>query len=373
MAVHTKAGEPTAARPGLRVWTPADEIEDEKETGGGGELGADSTLSELFERAFEPLWIRGQGLDRKTSQIYRDALAWWRKLTGDPPLRSIDEWTTSSFVAELLRQPGRKRSTISVATVRKHCASIDSLLAFAGPRTRDRKGMKNRDLVKLSPRCDKPRPDFAPPDGDFTLAEVQAMFAAANVMRSPQVKGVEPAAWWRALLTVAVHTGLRIGQLMRIEYSDVSPPWLQVRSSCSKGRRGKRQYLSAAALEQIEAIRTNRKRIFEFPNWERNPRWAQELLKRLAKAAGIPESRRFGFHGFRKCHASLVASQETDGSLGMMAARMSLGHSTMATTLDHYVNGKVQESFAAAAIDKLPSPKPTRKADTRQLSLGFEE
>lgn len=334
----------------------------------GTPINSSCTLTQLFDQAFEPLWCQSRSLSQGTRTLFREALGYWARLTGDPPIAKIDDWTTAKFSAAMRDQPGRKASKLSVATVRKHCARIDKLLAFAGPRTREPGGRKNLGLIELPPVVDMPAPDLDPPAGDFSLAEVQAMHDAAISMHSPRVAGVSPAAWWRALLAVACSTGLRIGQLMRLQYVDLHPPHIMVWARNSKGRKGKKQYLSPEALAEINAIRTDRQLIFEFPNWERNPRWLQHLFKRLAAKAHIAAARRFGFHGLRKLHATLIADGAS-GQDGVRAAQISLGHSSPDVTKQHYVSGSVQEKLAAAAIDRLPSIKRKVDEDPRQKKL----
>lgn len=360
----------------LKVFAPQDGELGTREISGETQppaLHTNLTLSQLFEMAFQPLWCRSRGLSDKTDTLYREALEWWSKLTGDPPLSQIDDWTTARFTALLMQQPGRKSETISIATVRKHCQRIDTLLAFAGPKTRDRRGRKNLGLLELPPCVDLPEPEHDPPSGDFSVEEVQAMHAAAVQMTRPQLDGVSAGEWWRAFLSVACCTGLRIGALMRLQYIDLQPPWVMVWAKNSKRKKGKKQYLSSEALAAVERIRTRRLLIFEFPGWEKNPRWIQVIFKRLAAAAGIPEERRFGFHGLRKLHASLIAGQEQDG---VKAAQISLGHGSATTTKQHYVSGKVQDRLAAAAIDRLPSfaSRSTRRdEDPRQTHFDFRE
>jgi integrase len=335
----------------------------------------DWTLSEIFERAFVPLWIKPQALADKTTKVYREALDHWSRIAGDPPICQIDDWTASHFVEKLLEHPGRKGEFLSIATVVKHCTALNKLLDFCGPKAREKKRRRNLSLLELPPWIDAPQPDDDPPDGDFTIEEARAIYEAASKMTAPrQVVGVAVPRWWQALIVVACYTGLRIGQLMRLEYANLRPPYINVMGRVSKKRKGKRQYLAAEALQEIEAIRSPRRYIFELPTWEKNPRWLQACFERLLNLAEIPKERQFKFHGFRKLHATLVADTSADGEDGIKTAQKSLGHGDEATTRGHYVNGRVQDRIVAAAIERLPSPRPKAKSaeDPRQTKLGFE-
>jgi integrase len=325
---------------------------------GGGELlsATSTTLCQLFEAAYEPLLLAGRGLSAETRRLYVDALHWWRELTGDPVLAAIDDFLTADFVRQLSEQQGRRGQRLSVATIRKHCAHVDAVLAFAGPRTRE--APRNRELLAVPPRIERPRADVHPPAADWQVAELDALHAAAGSMRTPRgIPGIAPAAWWRSLVVVALHTALRIGQLLGLRYSDVAGETIAVGAAASKGRRGRVQYLSADARAAIEAIRTDRELIFPWPHGRR---WLQRQLKRLAALAGLPKHRRWGFHAFRRTHATLLADASAGG--GIEAARISLGHGGAGVTCRSYVAGRVQTRLAAEVIERLPSlgERPTR-------------
>jgi len=339
-----RSGAPT-----LRIFSAGDDVATSDEPVGGVRLTAESTtLWQLFELAYEPLMIAGRGLDAQTRRLYVEALRWWRELTGDPVLAAIDDFLAADFVRRLAEQPGRRGARLSVATVRKHCAHVDAVLAFAGPKTREQP--RNRELLPAPPRIERPRADVAPPAADWRVDELQALHAAADVMRTPRIEGVAPASWWRSLIVVALHTALRIGQLLGLRFAGISGEMIAVGAETSKGRRGRVQYLSPAARAAIEAIRTDRELIFPWPHGRR---WLQRAFKRLAKAARLPADRRWGFHAFRRTHATLVA--DASGG-GIETARISLGHGAAGVTMASYVAGRVQSRLAAQVIDRLPTP-----------------
>ena len=53
------------------------------------------TLSEFHKSHFVPLWIQGRQLDQKTEASYRHSIAWWSRLTDDPPLDQITDHTVA--------------------------------------------------------------------------------------------------------------------------------------------------------------------------------------------------------------------------------------------------------------------------------------
>lgn len=331
----------------IKLYQPLDG--DTKET---AEPSPGWRLTQIFERAFLPLWIRPLGLDPKTIKLYREALAHWERITGDPPLAEITDYTTSKYATELLELPGRKGPTLAIGTVRKHCSRIDKLLGFCGPKLRTKKGRRNLGLLELPPVCDSPHADHQPPAGDFTLEEVMALCDACEfAQESGCILEISPPRFWRTLIIVGFYSGLRISELMGLEYNDLQGAAITVWAKTSKGRKGKRQPLHPDALAAIEAIRTPREKIFPWRGWPKTKRWVHTLFKRIVIKAGIPPHRQFGFHGLRKAHATIIADQEQSSGV----AQISLGHAHGSTTTTHYVAGRVQDRILASAINRLPS------------------
>lgn len=358
---------PQEPRPAFRIVRSDDEAS--TPAGGSSKLSGHSTLTQLYHQGFVPLWLEPQQADRKTRDLYEQMLEHWRELTPldgqEPRLWQIetDPYIAARFVKGLASLPGNKPgTTMAIGTIRKHVTMANTLLGFAGPRERTRHGHRNLALIAEPPLVDKPPADVQAPEGDWSIEEVRAMWLAAARMISPaRLPGVRPAAFWRSLLTVAAYTALRRGQLLGLAYADLTAPFILVRSSRSKGRRGKKQYLPQGAIEAIEAIRTPREKIFAWPHVVRH---IDAQLRRLAQLANLPRERWFGWNGFRKCAGTLA--YEIGGAAGSQAV---LGHSREGTGLAHYVNGNAQARRAAAVIDQMPSPQPLPTSGEKQHRL----
>ena len=329
-------------RPELKVFSPADG------------LSHSITLSQLFEERFVPLWCSGRRLDDKTLKSYRETIQWWTKLTGDPPLAAIDDFLIAKFIDELGRQPGRRGGLLAVITIRRHCRHLQKFFNFAGRKRADRYNRKNQQLLPDPPFVDLPRADKEPPNGDFTLEEIHKLYRAADVMKRPDVPGVRPSEWWRALLVVGYYTSLRRGSLMSLAFKDLLGDYVHSRSA--KGRKGSRVYLHPQAREHIDRIRTERELIFPWRNWPKSYRNLNDHFTRLLFAARIPAWRHFKFNGLKKCHLSVLAGQEYDQ--GIKLAQQSANHTSASITTGHYINESVSERVLRRAINSMPSPVP---------------
>lgn len=75
-------------RPPLRLvsWETETEGTQEFEAESGARLSPRHTLSEFFERWFLPVVLQGEhNASVSTVTLYRDTLAWWKRLTRQPP------------------------------------------------------------------------------------------------------------------------------------------------------------------------------------------------------------------------------------------------------------------------------------------------
>lgn len=303
-------------------------------------LSPQMTLREFYQHYFSPLCLATR--DAKTVVAYNESVEWWLMLTGDPPLNRIDEFTTTRFVTQLREQPGRKSPTLSTYTVRKHCRQLQAVFTRTGPRSSsNRQGQGVLDNPPIIEAC---RVDQKPPERDYTVAEIEAMIRAAGVATQPRLRDCEPYMWWQSFLQVAYYTGLRRGALLGIEFSQLSSEDgdLLVPAGISKRGRGQRIWLLPEARLAIDAIRGQRRLIFE---WDGHVRSVHRQLMKIIKAAGLPKERRFGFHGIRSTHSTVLAE------VSDLASTLSLGHSGANTTQRHYIN---HQKIIRKALELMP-------------------
>ena len=198
----------------------------------------------------------------------------------------------------------------------------------------------------------------------LTSDEVRSLLLAAQGTR------------WEALLTVAVTTGMRQGELIALRWRDVdlARATIAVVATAQRTRtqgivvsepktaRSRRQIaLTAGAVAVLtdQATRQKWERIrakgwgdldLVFPNsvgrHQETSRLMTEFRKLLA-AAGLPQIR---FHDLRHTAATLMLSR---GVHPKIASEM-LGHSTVGMTLDLYSHvSETMQRDAAATLDRL--------------------
>jgi hypothetical protein len=308
----------------------------------GSPLSLDSTTSDLYWRHARPK-MRARGTRPRNLEAYESALKHWVALTGDPPLRAIDDETCTRFVLGLAALPGRRGETMAANSIRKYCVAIESIWKWAGPR------------VKACPHALKlfgaePLPWFDPPDPEqtddearwFSLDEVRAIVTACQVATAPVMPPIPPWLWWQSLVRTAYYTGLRIGSLLALRYDWIRGDELVIPAASMKKRRAFRQHLHPAAIAALAVIRTRRVVVFYWPHTSRT---LYRHFARILDAAGMGTERHPPkFHGLRRAHGDGL------GQVDMDAAELSLGHLAKSTTARYVqTRGKV-----ARAIDALP-------------------
>jgi integrase len=178
-----------------------------------------------------------------------------------------------------------------------------------------------------------------------------ATYRAAHAAKYPDLPDLSAEAWWQALLAVTFNTGLRRRTLfeLRMEWVDWKGRALNIPPKSFKTGHGQMVHLNPTAMNHLLLIRGERELVFPWPH---SDSLFNCQFHRLQAAAGIPESEFFGLHRLRKTLATCLWRQNPS------AAQLGLGHTTMTTTQNHYVEGG---GILADALDQLTQPDEFRR------------
>jgi hypothetical protein len=308
------------------------------------------TLSNLYWQWFRPKFLIGlRGSDPDTVSLYDDSIGYWARLTDDPLLAEIDDFTVGEFMQRLAGQPGRRDACLSPLTCKKHGRNLNAILRRAGPRTRGIVGCLG--LLTEVPYFELPPWHGTPRTLDFSLDELRDALARCDCMSTP--RDCDPVTWWRGFILFAYHTALRIDAMMHVRWEHVQPNrWIDVPGNIQKGDRGIRVPIHDDAWEAIQRLPHRAGPVFPWPKVDNHgignlrSRW-----KRLLRIAGLPDARRFGFHGIRKAAANAVCQVD---KIGPIAAEYLLGHVTQVTKL-HYYNRERILSQGVAGMERIVS------------------
>ncbi len=289
------------------------------------------TLSEFFDR-----WLAPQFALRRTSAgtlaAYRDAIAWWRIITGDPPLASIDAVVLGRFAAGLAsatytRGPLGQPLRLSAATQANHLRTVRMVLGRAGPTFHRRQ--VGADLIRpiwfdiSAPRCAV--------KGCYTTDQARAIFAAA----------ARTSSWWRTAIALAYYTGLRQGTVLALRWSDCrvrdGRPWIEIPGErVTKTGKDARVAVHARLADVLDAHVAPAARDPAAPILPAiaGRRGLYDQHHRLQREAGVDPP--LSFHAWRRTHAAELARLGLAHSLAI--AQAGLQHSSASTTAAHYVD-----------------------------------
>lgn len=163
--------------------------------------------------------------------------------------------------------------------------------------------------------------------------QIRNLFRAA-LSAKHSIGGVPENIFFPAVFAIIWDTGERIGAIHKLERRDIDLERLELTFRFRKGGHDRettrpiRPSTARAIARLIAANPTDRPLA---------PVIATSLyhhLNRIIAAAGIPQDRRLKFHALRKSHASYYKAAGGD-------ATASLGHSSDAVTLKHYIDPKI--------------------------------
>jgi len=248
-------------------------------------------------------------------------------------VKSITTDAIDTFIAKRLEEDGIRKRTISPATVNKDLRNIRAMMNVA----------KEWGMVTIIPRMrflklSKKLPTFIPPE------HFAAIYGACTAAKAPKkIPNVDPADWWRALLTTASMTGWRIGQILSLKWADVDldkgEAITMAESVGNKGKRDERIPLHPVVVEHLRRLEGSfDERVFP---WDQHYRklWVHftiiQKASKLADGKPMPESGKngwYGFHDIRRAFATLNAAQ-----MDLFQLQALMQHKSLETTKG-YVN-----------------------------------
>lgn len=356
------------SQPSLRIWTPdaieshAGESQPEPLATVPPELNNQLTLSQFFEHWFLPLILVQQKKAAETTiDAYRDAIGWWERLTGDPPLSQIDDHTIG-LVEAALRVATYKRGRLGREwplledSQHKIKRCLNAVLHRTGPKTDRRKTAKLLGKYPEGHVCEGEwieAPYFvlgnlekSQPKPPFSLKHARLIAAHATQFRWGSKPGkaraplppVKCGDWWQAFFSVLYYTGLRVGTVLQLRWEHVEQgtksAWLNIpKAIVTKTHKGFRKFLHADALFALERIKTGSALLLPSPYCYD---YLAKLHKKVQAEAGVPEGKIQSPHAWRRTHATQMCRIGMDR--GIKIAQKALDHADDKTTREFYVH-----------------------------------
>ncbi len=251
---------------------------------------------------------------------------------GELMLQEIGYVELSDYVLLKLRKPGApKASGLSPKTVQNHLSYIRQVLVHA----------HKRELIEAVPEFDRPRAGQS--KWDFLSFEESRLVILAS----------EP--HWQPIITVALNTGMRCGELLGLHWESVDLQrrelrvvhnWVRGEMTSPKSKRSVRTIpLNRAAIDALMRMPQDGKLVFQ--RSDGLPHSRHQLRKALARACRRAGVREVSPHTLRHTFASrLVMRKQT------IKATQLLGHSTIQMTMRYAHLSPEIKHDAVAALDE---------------------
>lgn len=269
-----------------------------------------------------------------TLSAYRQCLNTFTKFMKPRSLTQVTHGVLEDFVSERLEQGAAK------ATVNRDLRHLRAALRWA-----KRRGLTTEapDFHGIFVREDRAKP-IVIPEEDFA--------AMIRALKKPDVQLTKRSAdWWKVFLYLSYYLGTRRSETFGLTWGQVSLDTLEVRvlAPTSKGRK-ERVVPMAHELGQL---------LREWKDHNPQPRSSDEVLPwpfdnfnpmyedwhAIQKAAGIPDGQHYVPKNCRStCASALIAS-----NVPTVVVKDFLGHATVATTENYYINTKPALRAAASA------------------------
>jgi integrase len=303
-----------------------------------------STLADYEVMLAQPKRLRGKEKQRG-ARIMRDF--------GGRRLAAIETADVRRFLA------GLDREKISARTVNKHRQVLHGIFEYA--RRSDTYGLRENPASETTKRPE----GGAKPIETFEPAEVQAIAAAARAgLHRPRPEhnfSASTRAEWRrvneqdgAMFTIAAFTGLRLGELLALRWSDVDLRDAQITvaramsagvEESTKSRRFRPVPLADQAAAELKGLSRRQhftgRDDFVFCRPDGGPLDRTAVRSRFIRAekkAGVKVRR---FHDLRHTFGSLAVRK-----FDVVTVKEMMGHSKLATT-ERYLHSKPRSDDAA--------------------------
>lgn len=307
-----------------------------------GELQWDDFVNEFLEKhaARKP---------PTTLDFYERALRIFSETSKPKTLSQVKLITLEDFAN------ARLESGLAPATVNRDLRHLRAALRWA----------KRRGLISDVPEFKslfikevRKKPTIIPEE-DFV-----AMIAA---LRKPDLCLTKrPAGWWRLFLYVAYYVGARRGEILSLSWDDVNFVTLEIRVEASTSK-SRKERVVPMATDLAEVLKNWKSQTPSVNAADPVLPWPYDTYRqlyedwhRIQTAAGIPE----GAHYVPKNCRSTCASELIANQVPTVVVKDFLGHATVATTENYYINTKPAMRAAAQARKiRLESDQPKTNGD----------
>jgi integrase len=282
-----------------------------------------------------------------TQVVYRTALEHFSRLC--KPERTTDLTTKAIdlYIAKRSKEKGKTGGVVSACTINKELRALRAAANVA----KDWKQLREAPKFNWVDESEN-EPTFISSD-DF-----EAMYAACDAATRPVLPNIETADWWRSILLFAYLTGWRVGEILRLQRTDLdlAEGIAITRAKDNKGKKTVKVPLHSLIVDHLEQIKDFGPSVFPWPHEDTA---IYDQLHAIQDKAGITKQctkdhtcsdacRYYGFHDLRRGFATNNA-----GSLSAAELQNLMRHQDYNTTRKYIAMASQSRD---AVVSKLAVP-----------------
>lgn len=285
--------------------------------------------------AFETLVLPCKAISKGSASASKSALKWIEAIV--PSVKTLPIESFSSRELAMFRA-GWAATKLTPQTFNKYLRHLRSIL----------RDLHEMEILAKLPKC-KELPEDDPEVRIAENDEVQRLYKHCGAASWPHLCKIPPRDYWRALIVVAVTTGLRRSDILNIKPHDVDLEKLTLKYRAAKTNKRRCIPIAKFAGEHLRPLidKCNPGENLFYSTQSRRQFYRE--WHAIQDAAEI--SPKIDIHDLRRTCGSHIYR-----TAGLNAASEMLAHSSIAVTRRHYISTDTASESLRPSVNLMPDP-----------------
>lgn len=170
----------------------------------------------------------------------------------------------------------------------------------------------------------------------YSSDEIRRIVAAAGRVEREAGAGAEMQKVARAIVELLLYTGMRLGELLNLQWANVQGDKIVLQRTETKSRKEKVVPITGPVARILAGLEKKRRDEYVLPlrrrKGEMRAGWADSLIRKIRKYSKVDD---FIFHGLRHTASTIMVSEALGRGVGLADVMKVLGHSQVETTLKY--------------------------------------
>ena len=247
------------------------------------------------------------------------AIELWKRELGTPPVSEMSQQRIQRFLVRHMED-----NKLSPATHNRHLAMLSSMF---------NKGIQWGLVAENPTRGIKSLRETGARTRFLDQDEIRRLLAAAS-------------AHFRPILTMALHTGMRRGEIMKLEWSDVDLRNRVLRVREAKSGKQRTIRITDTLHGTLRGLTSRFKKVLVFPSPVTGNRWT-DFRRQFRNAVNTAKIEDFRFHDLRHAFASHLVM----GGVDIRTVQELMGHASITMTMKYSHLAPIHRQRAIQILD----------------------